>query len=207
MKRDQPVQHVWLGVSGAKRSGKDTVGLRWKTVLETKGVVCRLDSFAYSMKRCLQWLFGFTHEQLWGGDEHKEKIDPFWNVSPRFVMQRFGTEFLCGTVGTKFFPREIGPNVHCKTVEKRVSKLAAPTVLILTDVRMLHEEVFLASKNGRILGLVVPGVSTGSAYGNHASETESLQIKVHAVVENPKKNLTDLYAAVDSVLERFLESA
>jgi len=51
----------------------------------------------HPLKKCLKDLFDFSDHQLktWEG---KEAIDPRYGVSPRSVMQQFGTEFVRKTV-------------------------------------------------------------------------------------------------------------
>jgi len=54
-------------------------------------------SFAAPMKKCLKDLFNFSDHQL-TTLEGKEAIDPRYGVSPRVIMQQFGTEFVRKTV-------------------------------------------------------------------------------------------------------------
>jgi hypothetical protein len=49
-------------------------------------------AFADSLKLACKVIFGFTTEQLHGSQASKEAIDPYWGKSPRWIMQRVGTE-------------------------------------------------------------------------------------------------------------------
>lgn len=81
--RDRP---LIIGISGKKRHGKDMVS----AYLAESGVL-RV-AFADELKRYAMELWDLSFEQMYGGDDIREVIDPRWGVTPRFIMQQFGTE-------------------------------------------------------------------------------------------------------------------
>ena len=81
---------------GKKRTGKDSCG----DYLISKYNFTRY-AFADPIKEILKILFDFSNEQL---NDDKEKIDERWNVSPREVLQKFGTE-MCRNNLDKYLPK------------------------------------------------------------------------------------------------------
>ena len=84
-----------IGILGRKRSGKDTAG---NYVVENYGY----DRYAFAdpIKDILKTMFDFSDEQL---NNNKEKIDKRWNVSPRTILQKFGTD-ICRNELNNFIP-------------------------------------------------------------------------------------------------------
>ena len=76
-----------LVITGHKRSGKDTAG---SYLVEHNGYI-KAQPLAVFKKALSEW-FGFTPEQMDGN--LKEVIDPRWGLSPRQLMQVFGTELM-----------------------------------------------------------------------------------------------------------------
>ena len=51
----------------------------------------RSHSFALPLKQASQLLFGLTDDQVWN-DKYKEQVIPMWDLTPRQIFQRLGTE-------------------------------------------------------------------------------------------------------------------
>lgn len=79
-------------VTGYKRSGKDTLG----TYLVKNYGYKKAQPFA-CFKTALKNWFGFSDEQMEGN--LKETIDPRWGISPRELMQIFGTDLMKDCLG------------------------------------------------------------------------------------------------------------
>lgn len=76
-----------VGICGKKRHGKNTVG----DLLQAFEAWTPI-AFADPIKRIAMDIYGLSYEQCFGGDEHKEAVDPRWGLTPRSIMQRIGTE-------------------------------------------------------------------------------------------------------------------
>ena len=75
-----------IGIVGKKGSGKDTAG---EYLIEKYGYV--RFAFGDKVKEVAKALFNFSDEQLYG--KLKDSIDERYNLKPRQVFQRLGTEF------------------------------------------------------------------------------------------------------------------
>jgi len=91
-------------VTGKKRSGKDTFGNYLVNCYDYK----KAQPFACFKTAIKNW-FGFTEEQMNGS--LKEVIDERWGVSPRALMQIFGTDLMRGDL-----------NFYFPELEKKVGK-------------------------------------------------------------------------------------
>ena len=110
-----------IGLSGLKGSGKSTVALWLESIYDFHIV-----AYADPLKDALELVFGLTHEQLRG--DAKEIIDERWGLTPRFMMQRFGTEVI----------RSIHSNAWNIIMERRLSNMPETNVVI-EDVRYDNE--------------------------------------------------------------------
>lgn len=75
-----------IGIVGRRRAGKDLVASH----LLQKGYENK--KFVGPMKNALKALFDLSHEQVEG--DLKEVVDERWRVTPRQLMQFFGTEMM-----------------------------------------------------------------------------------------------------------------
>ena len=79
-------------ITGHKRAGKDTMGdylVEYHSYTKAQPMACFKDAIQ-------QW-FGFTGEQMNG--RLKEVVDPRWGISPRELMQLFGTDLMKDVLG------------------------------------------------------------------------------------------------------------
>lgn len=90
-----------IALSGRIGSGKTTCA----SILERRGDGAAVLAFADPLKLAAQALCDFSHEQLWG--DAKEAVDAFWGFTPRYFLQRLGTEGLRELFGTDFFVRRM----------------------------------------------------------------------------------------------------
>ena len=69
-----------IGISGKKRSGKDTVA---DFLIQEYGFIKY--GFADPIKQIAKIIFGFNEEQLYG--DKKEEIDKIWKIKPRIFSK------------------------------------------------------------------------------------------------------------------------
>lgn len=135
-----------IGITGAARSGKDTVA----TMLQSAGINAAVVSLGSPIKRMLEVGLGLTVEQLHGA--LKERVDPRYGISPRELMQTLGTEW----------GRDIvDPDIWIKIVTTKYNKK-----VIIPDIRFENEAKYVR-ENGVLIHMLRVGVSINS---DHVSE-------------------------------------
>lgn len=160
-----------IGLSGKARSGKDTVA----EMLVTKHGYTRV-GMADQMKVVVGLLFGWNKRHLYG--DLKETVDEFWGMSPRQVMQRFGTDAMRANFGENFW---------CRAMERQITERAnwegkiRPTVI--PDIRFPNEADMVHKLGGQVWRL--ERLDGRPAINEHVSETaldhfERFDAEIHA---------------------------
>lgn len=123
-----------VGVLGPAGAGK-TVCANW--LVEKYGA--RHYSFAHPLKKIVRQAFDLTKAQVWGSQNEKEKIDPRYGVSSRWLLQRIGTEGIRNTLGVDFW---------WKLCMEQILK-EGPNIAVIDDFRFENEvNGFLALNEG-----------------------------------------------------------
>lgn len=175
-----------IGLLGPAGSGKSTVA-----AYMAKNYGAELYAFADPLKEIVGKAFDLSDKQLYGSQADKETVDPRYNVSPRWLFQRIGTQGI----------REVfGPDVWANLTLERINKVK-PELAVIQDVRF-RNEALLTTLHGRVVKLNRrPGAS--KADSTHASESEmDLCIKdTHYEHEfDNTGTLSDLYKQIDNLM-------
>lgn len=180
-----------IGLLGAAASGKSTIG----TYLVQKYGATRY-SFAYPLKEIVRRAFNMTDDQVFGSQTDKETVDPRYNVSPRWLLQRLGTEGIRAV---------FGEDVWWKNCLERI-QADKPELAVIEDFRFLNEVCgFLQMNSGldekypivNIWRIEAPGERATEADQNHQSEAEWEQCPYTNLVKPEEWGLVDLYDAAD----------
>lgn len=192
-----------VGVCGRKRHGKDSVG---RVLRDHFGFTCT--AFADPLKRVAMSLYDLSWDQVFGDDAQKEAVIERWGLSPRQILQRFGTE-----VGRSVHPdtwiRNTMDNIQ-SAVSGRGAWLrddvqrefvhrwtATPKQWVVTDVRFPNEADAIREAGGQVWTVVRP--SLGTPTDDHASE-RSVDLVVPDVLILNDGSLDDLRTRVQAVL-------
>lgn len=161
-----------IAICGYRRSGKDTVA----DILSEKYDFKKI-KIAYKLKEIVKVLFDFTDYQL--EIEKKDIIDPRWNISPRQIMQFFGTDIM------QFKIQEIMPHIgRTFFIESLINYINSQNTVIkwvVSDLRFVHEWKCLQKYNTFIIRVEndnIPKIDT------HISETEWLNITPDLIIKN-----------------------
>ena len=147
-----------IGISGKKRSGKDTAA---KFIQEYTEYTLNLQigSFAYNVRVVASVLTGIPLEE-WLDDSIKDRMLDDWGVTGRVYLQQLATEALRDNfyddIWVKSFEANRKPGAN----------------YIIADLRFINEVEYIKSKGGILLRVEpsYPGyVNTGDT---HISETE-----------------------------------
>jgi hypothetical protein len=193
-----PVIYI-LGLLAKSGHGKTTVA---RHLVDLHGAQIR--SLAAPMKRAVRSVFGFSDGQLWGSQADKEAIDRRYGFSPRWLLQRLGTEGLRA---------EFGEDVHLRALlnglrrEEAARPDGSPVLYIVDDVRFPNDARFVAEGGGDHRGAVLKIVSTDVAplaHGLHASESAIDQVRAEdvaaTVVSSRAQGVRHMLGEVDRAL-------
>ena len=157
---------ILIGLMGYKQSGKDTCA---DYLVRHHGF--QKYAFAEPVKQVCKIMFQLETSQM--EDEQKEKLDMRWNMTPRQMMQKVGTDMVRNHLGKDFW---------VKSMEMRVKKKNDPKVVV-SDVRFQNEAEWIKQHNG-VLVRIVDGTTNHT--DQHQSETEQLAIQEDIVLYNNK---------------------
>jgi hypothetical protein len=144
-----------IGVTGKARSGKDTVAT---ILVEEHGFV--RTAFADPLKQAAAILFDWPPELAFS-DSIKEHLSPFWNMTGREIMQKFGTEAMRGTFGEDFW---------VKRWVTEYARLSPKHSIVVSDVRTDTEANAIRDLGGIIVHLRRDSAGLAGAEALHSSE-------------------------------------
>jgi hypothetical protein len=189
-----------LGLLAKSGHGKTTVA---RHLVERYGAEIR--SLAGPLKRAVRNVFGFSDAQLWGTQAEKEAVDPRYNFSPRWLLQRLGTEGLRA---------EFGEDVHIQALlgslrqeEAQSPETSATQLYVVDDVRFPNDARFIARGaadfGGAVLKIVATDVPPGPG-ADHASERAIDEVRPEdlaaTVISSRLQGPAHLLAEVDRTL-------
>lgn len=173
---------IIVGLGHRARAGKDSVA----------AVLCGAYgfeklSFAESLKSAACEIFGWDRRHVDG--ELKEVVDAYWGFTPRWALQRLGTEAVRNVIGTETW---------VKSAMLRIRR-RGPRVVI-TDVRFPNEADAILDRGGEVWRVDRPGLPPAE----HASETGLLDYGRWTSVIVNDGSLSDLESSVDQLVARRL---
>ena len=189
-----------LGLLARAGHGKTTVA---RHLVGTRGAEVR--SLAGPMKRAAKRVFDFSDEQVWGSQAAKEAIDPRYGFSPRWLLQRLGSEGLRD---------EFGEDIHLEALLRglRREEAARPPgepgpLYVVDDLRYPNDARFIAEGGTDFRGAVLKLVSLDApAPGGpvHGSENGLEEVRPGdiggTVTSSRARGLAHLLGAVDAAL-------
>ena len=169
-----------IGLSGFKRTGKDTVA----GYLESHHDMLPF-AFADNVKQTAMTMFGLTYDQAFGNyGFNREDILPQWSMSVRHILQKVGTE--CG--------RDIfGYDIWIKRLQVDINNYPSSDYLV-SDVRFENEAAWIKSSGGIIIDIIRPGCESDG----HRSEAGVANYDYQIINSG---TLEDLYGRVDEIVE------
>jgi hypothetical protein len=182
-----------IALCGPAGSGKSTVA---NYLAERYGA--QRHGFALPLKQMVKRALDFTDEQVFGTQEQKEAVDPRYGHSPRWFLQRVGTEGCRAVFGEDFWTKQC-----VDAIARQAQPLA-----VIEDMRFVNEGelVQLSPKiNGYIWRLWPVGddiaLARAEAAGKHASEEEWKHITADLELAPGTRGVEQLYALVDEAVK------
>jgi hypothetical protein len=174
-----------IGITGLKRSGKDTISDYINTNYKYNKV-----SFVKPLKDICKTLFDLTSEQL-NGDE-KEIIDKRYGCTPRKIMQFIGTDLFRNNMKIIKDSDNIWVNVLKRKLLKNKNKF------VISDVRFQNEIDMIQSIGGIIIR--VDRKDLIYKKDNHESENINSLKKINFTINN-NLSLEHLYRKIDIIFK------
>lgn len=189
---------ITIALLGPAGAGKTTV---------SEYLIERYDAKRYSLagplKQMVGSALGFTTEQMWGTQEQKEAIDPRYGHSPRWFLQKIGTEGCRATFGEDFWT---------KMCLEQIAR-EAPALAVIDDMRFVNEAELLRlfprpGFHGYVWRLRPPADAEAkdraAAAGKHASEREWAVAPADIEIAPTKRGIPELLALVDDAMKGFV---
>jgi hypothetical protein len=178
-----------IGLGYKARSGKDTIAEYLVRVYGFRRV-----AFADSLKEACRQIFSFTDEQLYG--DKKEVVDSYWEVTPRYVLQKVGTE--CMREG-------YDKDIWIKSVEKKIRD--SKDNWVITDMRFPNEAEAVKRWGGFLVRVDRPNSGATGGIVSHPSEIAMDSFKDWDYALNNDSNVhAVLYEKVEDMLAYFKEA-
>jgi hypothetical protein len=147
-----------IAIMGPAGSGKSTAA---EYLVERYGAVRY--SFARPLKELVRRAFDLTEAQVYGSQADKEAIDPRYGHSPRWLLQRIGTEGGRAVFGESFWTDQA----------LNLIRDEGPALAVIDDCRFVSEaRAVLARPRGEVWRLQCASGAQSSDAGTHASERE-----------------------------------
>lgn len=205
-----------IGLVGKAGSGKDSVA---DHLVEKRGFSKKW--FAGKLKEVVCDLFDLSKEQVFD-TRKKEEVDPRYKMSPREILQLFGTD-VCRNIYPNIWidylmrdyqktmrrarmARGEGAEVGVGTEAKMsAGHPYAPPHMVVADVRFLNEAAAIVQQGGTVWRIVCSDnpKDLGATGAAHASEMEQEKIEVIMTLTARYGNLPHLYAQADAAIDLF----
>ena len=176
-----------IAVCGLKRSGKDTV----VNYISNCFKQYKHYKISGALKTMLTNVFDITADNF--ENEKKDLIHPYYNVSPRLLMDFFGTHIFQYEI-QKILPNE----KRCFWINK-ILKKSLDENIIISDLRFIHESNEI--KKHSESNLIIKVLRNNTSDDGLASEAECQHIKADIIIDN-NGSMEELYNKVDEQLEK-----
>lgn len=187
-----------IAFSGKKGSGKSTCV---EYLNETNS--CLILSFAQPLKNLVRDVFLLTEDQVYD-PVFKEQLDKYWNVTPRELLQKIGTEMFRNQLSTLFPQIRMSHNsiwvsrmYRCIQDELQLQKNTGVIRDILIDDCRFEDEYEMLTQ----IGGIVIRINRGEQSDMDSSHESEKGCSYTHEIENTG-SLERLYNSIDEILER-----
>lgn len=149
---------ILIGICGRSGSGKSTAA----TYIQETRDYTYIYPFADQLKLAASVMFGIPIEDFHQVGK-KEEINPYWNISPRKIVQFLGTESvrigfkqLLGETASDFWVKRLNDHlngeIEYRNNEFEITEIIAPgDTIIVPDVRFQNEYDWIIGNGGAVI--------------------------------------------------------
>lgn len=145
-------------------------------------------SLAWPLKEIARRTLDLSHPQVYGTQADKDATDPRYGFSPRWFLQRLGTDGIREVLGADFWTRHVLGRIAAD----------APRLATIEDCRFEDEADAIRAAGGVVIRLYPP---TPAADGDHVSEQQWRTMRADFDVRVSAPGLEELHARLDRVME------
>jgi hypothetical protein len=179
---------ILVGLTGKAGCGKDTVG---KHMADAYGFSTY--SFATPMRNMIMAGFGLTMEQLLDR-KLKEQVIDWIGRSPRYLMQRIGTEWGRNLVADDIWLR-------CASQAFGVAENEGYPGVAITDVRFDNEADFIRDLGGFVVHVHRPGLQAVAESGHISEAGVKFKDGDQRIIND--STIGELYEGIDAIMSMF----
>ena len=182
-----------VALVGPKRCGKDTVA----AFLANYGYANM--KLSHRLKKICIEMFGFTDEEI--ESQKKDEMHPRWGVTPRKIMQVFGTEIAQFQFQQHGIP-SIGRTIWVERLAEDLAQMAPHDKAVITDMRFMHEYQYLYERFHQdmvVVKLIRTSSTSDTTTDMHVSEQEWMAIPADIIVLNDS-TIPALHTKIANVL-------
>lgn len=197
---------IVIALMGPAGSGKSTIA---QFLVERYGA--KRYAFAGPLKEVARRTLDFTPEQVYGTQEQKEAADARYGFSPRWFLQRLGTEGARVVFGDDFWTRTALDQIRRDALlADAVARPGAPSIAVIEDARFANEAAAVRALAAPLRGLVwrldppADSPAPDAATAQHASEIGWREAPHDAVIAPPQRGLVTLCAIVSREMDALL---
>jgi energy-coupling factor transporter ATP-binding protein EcfA2 len=179
-----------IALCGPAGAGKTTVASHLVGIYGAKRY-----SFATPLKEMVRLALDLSYDQVYGTQEQKEAEDPRYNRSPRWLLQRIGTEGCRAVFGDDFF---------VKQTLALIARDNAP-LAVIEDLRFnIESKAVLDDPHGFVWRLhpVDDAVSAerAAAAGKHSSEEQWRALEASLEIKPTERGIPQLLEMIDKAM-------
>jgi hypothetical protein len=175
-----------IGILGVKRSGKDTISDFLVEQYDLKKF-----TLSKRLKDGLKILFDFSDDQLYS--DSKDVVDPRYGVSPRVIMQFFGTDIFRKSIN------DIIPGIKDNfwiNIFINQYKNMEDKDIVLSDVRFKNEIEMIRSMGGIVIKVVRPSLKSTDPHESECINTLEFD---HEIINDG--TIEELYKKIKNLIE------
>lgn len=185
-----------FGISGRIGAGKSTIAKHLE-----KNYGYKLLSFSTPLKEVASILFNIPLQNFYNSDL-KIITDPYWNLTPRRILQIFGTECMRFNFGLDFWVRCMEKKIkeYDQSIISNGGKINPKVKIVIDDIRFIEESEMIKKYGGTLIKVTRP-YNPYAFKGSHASENSILPYNI--TIGN-KKDIDSLHIIIDQIIEDYL---
>jgi hypothetical protein len=174
-----------IGLGYKARSGKDLVA---DYLVREFGF--NKTAFAETLKEACGAIFYLNKTQLYGSK--KEVVDDFWKQTPRYILQRVGTE--CMRQG-------YDPDIWINSLKRRIMAAKKDTRWVVADVRFPNEANAIKEWGGTVIRIDRPQAGASGGISQHASEVSLEGFDAWDYVLENNGSVDDLFEKINKIMQ------